>query len=84
MRGMSGIWKYLVWVSALSASLVGPLVVSVLVALWLQVRFALGSWIMLVAIALGQAAADWNLFKFFRFMQQESEHSNQEDRHGRF
>ncbi|WP_122789304.1 AtpZ/AtpI family protein [Intestinibacillus sp. Marseille-P6563] len=84
MRGMSGIWKYLVWVSALSASLVGPLVVSVLVALWLQDRFALGSWIMLVAIALGLAAAVWNLFKFFRFMQQESEHSNQEDRHGRF
>ncbi|MDR3767592.1 MAG: AtpZ/AtpI family protein [Butyricicoccus sp.] len=84
MRGLSGVWKYLVWVTTLSASLVGPLVVCVLAALWLQDRFALGSWIMLVAIALGLATAASNLLKFFRFMQKESEHHNQEDHHGRF
>ena len=38
----------------------------------------------LAAIVLGLAAAGSNLLKFFRFVQKESEHKDQEDRHGRF
>lgn len=84
MHGIPGIWKYLVWVTALSASLIGPPVVSVLAALWLRRTLALGAWVMVLAIALGLAAAGANLIKFFRFVQKESEHNDQEDRHGRF
>lgn len=84
MRQSPGIWKYLVWVTALSASLIGPPVASVLVALWVQRSFGLGSWVMIVAIVLGLATSCSNLFKFFRFVQKESEHKDQEDRHGRF
>lgn len=84
MHGSPGIWKYLVWVTALSASLIGPPVVSVLAAMWLRRSFGLGAWVMVAAIVLGLAAAGSNLLKFFRFVQKESEHKDQEDRHGRF
>ena len=81
----STIWKYLVWVTALSASLIGPIALCVLGAVFLQQRFSLGGWIMPVGIFLGLGAAAVNLLKFFRFMQKEAEKrdQNQEDHHGR-
>ena len=79
------IWRYLVWVSALSASLAGPIALCVLGGLYLQARFSLGGWVMPVAIFLGLGAAAANLLKFFRFMQSEAEKrdQNREDHHGR-
>jgi F0F1-type ATP synthase assembly protein I len=79
----STVWKYLVWVTALSASLAGPIALSVLCAYWLQQRFAVGGWVMPVAIFLGLGGAAVNLMKFFRFMQKESE-KGREDKDGRF
>ena len=85
MGKKSTIWKYLVWVTALSASLVGPVALCVLGAMFLQQRFSLGGWVMPLAIFLGLATAAANLLKFFRFMQKEAEkrEQNQEDHHGR-
>ena len=79
------IWKYLIWVTALSASLVGPIALCVLGAMFLQERFSLGGWVMSLAILLGLIAAGANLLKFFRFMQTESDKRGhkQEDHHGR-
>lgn len=72
--------KYLVWVTALSASLAGPVVLCVLGARYLQERFSVGGWLMPVAIVLGLGAAGANLLKFFRFVQKEAEKPSSEDK----
>lgn len=76
--------KYLVWVSALSASLVTPIVICVLAAQWLKRHFSLGSWVIIAAIAIGLAAAGLNLIKFFRFVQKQANQNSKEEHHGRF
>lgn len=87
MRNVSEVLKYLVWVTSLSASLIAPVVVSVFAGLWLRRHFALGAWVMIVALVLGLATAGANLARFFRFMQKESDRGSQQEkegRHGRF
>lgn len=82
MQKKTSVWKYLVYVTSLGASLTAPLVVCVLGAMWLRDKFSLGGWVMVPAILLGLATGGWNLIKFFRFTQREAE--RKEDTHGRF
>ena len=47
----------LVWFMQLGLSVAAPLAVYVLIALWLQSRFQLGSWVILAAVLLGVVSA---------------------------
>lgn len=78
------IWKYLLWVTQLGASLAAPLILCALVGRWLQLHFSLGGWVMAISIFLGLATALLNLFKFFKVIQKEADYKKQEDHHGRF
>ena len=69
MSQWSTMAKYLIWVTALSASLIGPVVLCVLGAMYLQERYLLGGWLMPAAIVLGLGGGAANLLRFFRFMQ---------------
>ena len=47
----------LVWFMQLGLSVAAPFAVYVLIALWLQSRFQLGRWVILVAVLLGVISA---------------------------
>lgn len=55
----------LVWLTQLGISVAVPLCVFVGAALWLQNKFALGSWIVIVGVVLGMAIA---IHEFYRMM----------------
>lgn len=55
----------LVWLTQLGISVAVPLCVFVGGALWLQNRFAMGSWIVIVGIVLGGSLA---IYEFYRMM----------------
>ena len=55
----------LVWLTQLGISVAAPLCVFVGGALWLQNRFAMGSWIVIVGVALGASLA---IYEFYRMM----------------
>ncbi len=77
--------KYLVWVSALSASIVTPIVICVLGAYYLKEHFSLGGWVMIVSIIVGLLSAGVNVMKFFRFVQSQADKNSDEEGHnGRF
>lgn len=71
--------QYLVWVSGLSASLITPVVLCLYVAYWLQKRFMLGNWVILLSLVLGICAAIVNIRKFFKFVREQAEKRNKED-----
>lgn len=47
----------LVWFMQLGISVAGPLVLFVLLALWLQHKFQLGSWVVIAAVVIGVISA---------------------------
>lgn len=47
----------LVWLTQLGLSVAGPLVCYILLALWLQRRFSLGTWILWLGVLLGVLSA---------------------------
>lgn len=55
----------LVWLTQLGISVAVPLGVFVGAALWLQNKFAMGSWIVIVGVVLGLAIA---IHEFYRMM----------------
>ena len=55
----------LVWLMQLGISVAVPLGVFVGGALWLQKRFAMGSWIVIVGVVLGISLA---IYEFYRMM----------------
>ena len=55
----------LVWLTQLGISVAVPLCVFVGASLWLQSKFALGSWIVIVGVILGLAIA---IHEFYRMM----------------
>ena len=55
----------LVWLTQLGISVAVPLGVIVGGALWLQKRFAMGSWIVIVVVVLGISLA---IYEFYRMM----------------
>lgn len=45
--------KMLIWLTQLGLSVAAPLAVSTLLAVWLQQRFDLGAWVVLLGIGFG-------------------------------
>ena len=82
MNQWSVMGKYLIWVTTLSFSLIGPVVFCLLGASYLQKRFLLGGWLMPTAIVLGLIGGAANVLRFFRFMQKEAEKDVREDNDG--
>ena len=53
-------------------TLVSPLILSVLLAYWLQRRYHLGGWIMLIALLIGLASMALTFYRFVRAQLAES------------
>ena len=71
MKNLSAL-KYLVWVSALSASVITPIIVCVFLGYYLKNKFSLGMWIIIIFIILGFLTAILNLVRFFKFVQSQA------------
>lgn len=76
--------KYLVWVSALSASVITPIIICVLLGYYIKNKFSLGIWVIILFILLGFLAGILNLFKFFKFVQSQAQNKKQGGNNGRF
>ncbi len=63
--------QYLVYFTQLGLSIATPPVLCLLGAIWLQKRFAIEDWILLVAIILGFGAGISNFVQFLKRMQKE-------------
>ncbi len=64
--------KYLVWVSALSASVITPVIICVFLGYYLKNKFSLGIWVIILFIILGFLTAMLNAVKFFKFVQSQA------------
>lgn len=53
MQSMMKVLRSLVWVTQLGLSVVTPIVVFVLLAVWLHNRFCWGTWVIWVGVVLG-------------------------------
>lgn len=53
MQSMMKVLRNLVWITQLGLSVVTPLVLFVLLAVWLHDRFGWGTWVIWVGVALG-------------------------------
>ena len=58
----------LVWLTQLGLSVIGPVALWVLLALWLRRRFGLGLWVVLVGLLLGLIGAGFALMQSLRLM----------------
>ena len=52
------------WITQFGFSLVTPPLMCIALAIWLQKRFELGAWIILVALLLGMGAAGCTFYSF--------------------
>lgn len=72
--------KYLAWVGQFGLSLVFPPLLAVWFANRLRGWFGLGGWISAAALALGLICSIWNLIRFLRMVQRESEQGGRHER----
>ena len=74
--------KYLSFLTQVGLSILTPILLCVLAAVWLQNRFGLGNWVVVVGILLGVGGGFCSLFQFFQFVQREGkkEREEQEDK----
>lgn len=68
MRSYMKVLRGIVLVGQLGFSLITPPVVMALLGSWLQRRFALGTWVMLLAILVGLLTSGASAYSFFRRM----------------
>lgn len=66
--------RWLVWVTTLGVSLITPVVIAVYAALWLQRRFSLGGWVVIVGIVFGLGGAGVSFYHFTRAAQAAAQH----------
>lgn len=64
--------KYLSYFTQVGLSMVIPLGIWILIASWLQNKFHLGGWVLILGIFLGMYNAGYCLFQFFHYMQREA------------
>lgn len=57
MKGLYDVARHLVWLTQFGFSVVGPPVLCLLGAVWLQNRFGLGGWLPAVGLLVGLAGA---------------------------
>ena len=79
MKEMMKIARMLALFGQLGFTIVTPPIVLALLAHWLQKRFSMGSWIMLIAIVLGLVASGCGVWQYYRRItayekKQEKEH----------
>ena len=58
----------LVWITQVGLSVLAPLLLFILGAVWLKNRFSLGGWVIAVGIALGLLGAAGALINTFRLL----------------
>ena len=68
MKKYEDLLKGISYVGQFGFAIVCPPIVMAMVGLWLQKRFGLGSWIMLVFILAGLLAAGSSTWSFFKSM----------------
>ena len=66
MRSTFRVLSVLVWLTQLGLSVAGPPVLFILLGSWLKDRFGLGSWVLIVGIALGVLGAIGGLISSFQ------------------
>ena len=74
MKGLN----LLVWMTQLGISVAVPPVVFVLLGVWLRNRFALGSWVVIAAVAVGLICAINGLRSSLKVMERMTEDKKQE------
>ena len=74
MKGLN----LLIWMTQLGISVAVPPVVFVLLGVWLRERFALGNWVMIVAVAVGLICAVNGLRSSLKVMERMTEDKKQE------
>lgn len=67
------------WIAQLGFSLVTPPLLCIWGAIWLQRRFALGAWVVLVGILLGLGATVCSFYSFAKHVQKQADR-NKRDR----
>lgn len=68
----------LVWLTQLGISVAVPPVVFILLGVWLRNRFALGNWVIIVAVIVGIVCAADGLRTSLKAMERMSKEKNQE------
>lgn len=74
MKDNRGFIKAATWLSYLTQlglSIATPIVLCILLATWLQNRFALGHWVTLLGIILGVGGGVVSLFNFIYYVQRQ-------------
>ena len=74
MKGLN----LLIWMTQLGISVAVPPVVFVLLGVWLRNRFALGSWVVIAAVAVGLICAINGLRSSLKVMERMTEDKKQE------
>lgn len=71
--------RHLVWLTQFGLSIVVPLVVSILLAVWLRQHFSLGGWVVVAGVFVGLFGAVSGLVTALRAMDRQA--GEKEDRH---
>lgn len=73
--GLSSAMKYLSMTSQVGLSIAIPIILCLLAGTFLQRRFGLGQWVVLLALLLGLGGAASNLISFFNLAYHEAKQS---------
>lgn len=68
MRSKFQFMEGLVWLAQVGFSILGPLLLFILGAVWLKNRFSLGGWVIAVGVGLGILGAIGALINTFRML----------------
>lgn len=71
--------NHLMWISQLGFSILTPLVLCIGIAYWLQNKFNLGAWIMVLGIVLGLGAAASAAWSFSRIVSRQAEKKKKDE-----
>ncbi len=78
MRSWAKTFKYLSWLTQLGVSIVAPPLLCVWACWWLQRRFGLGVWVMILGILFGLGGSVSSAAGFYRMMRRQAERDRQE------
>lgn len=73
MHPLMKVLRNLTWLTQLGMSIIAPPVLCIGVCFWLQHRFSLGVWIMLLGVVLGLGAALSSAFRFGQMVLNQAE-----------
>ena len=58
--------KAAAWITQFGLNMITPMVIFIILALWLRRKFALGDWVMLLAIGLGVCSMAGSMYSFIK------------------